>query len=329
MRAVLFAWVAVGCVDDTICGEGTVELEGTCLPDDDPWLDLGCEPSRNGRCAGSDPEPLAYLPFAAGTEVRISQGNHGTFSHNGASAYAIDFPTPVGTVVRAARPGRVLGTYTASDTGCADPSCADLANSVVVDHGDGTFATYLHLSYDGSLVGIGDRVARGQPIALSGNTGFSTGPHLHFVVRDIFGQSQPVRFAEFLDASGGTAFGGAPVLSENEEQPLPDDLPWTTCPADLFAFLGVMLDPGVSCSEVERTEIVSGEVLVEGASALVTVVEGDRVEAFCAPGPRFAIEVPWGRIADRGASTFAVSAADPGSCTSLRPSSVGALVRVR
>ena len=44
-------------------------------------------------------------------------------------------------------------------------------------------AVYAHLQPGGVLVRTGQRVRRGQPIGLSGNTGFSSGPHLHFVVQ--------------------------------------------------------------------------------------------------------------------------------------------------
>ena len=50
-------------------------------------------------------------------------------------------------------------------------------------HDDGTMAMYAHLKPEGVLVRIGQRVHAGQPIGLSGNTGFTTGPHLHFAVQ--------------------------------------------------------------------------------------------------------------------------------------------------
>jgi murein DD-endopeptidase MepM/ murein hydrolase activator NlpD len=70
--------------------------------------------------------------------------------------------------------------------GCdASPSycsatCGDAANALVVKHDDGTAAAYLHLNSPYTGVKKGTRVELGQPIALSGSTGWSTGPHLHF-----------------------------------------------------------------------------------------------------------------------------------------------------
>ena len=74
----------------------------------------------------------------------------------------------------------------------------DEANFVQILHDDGTHAIYAHLQLDTVRVKIGQRVARGEYIANSGNTGFSSGPHLHFVVLHNVGlrsESVPVTFA--------------------------------------------------------------------------------------------------------------------------------------
>ena len=59
----------------------------------------------------------------------------------------------------------------------------DKANHVVILHDDGSYATYAHLLIGKIEVEVGDRVETGDVIGYSGNTGFSTGPHLHFVVQ--------------------------------------------------------------------------------------------------------------------------------------------------
>jgi murein DD-endopeptidase MepM/ murein hydrolase activator NlpD len=57
-------------------------------------------------------------------------------------------------------------------------------NFLIIDHGDGEYSRYIHLTRNGALVSRGDRVARGDTIALSGDSGRSAFPHLHFDVVD-------------------------------------------------------------------------------------------------------------------------------------------------
>jgi murein DD-endopeptidase MepM/ murein hydrolase activator NlpD len=57
------------------------------------------------------------------------------------------------------------------------------ANYVRILHADGTMGLYAHLEEGGVLVQVGQHVRAGQEIGLSGNTGFTTGPHLHFAVQ--------------------------------------------------------------------------------------------------------------------------------------------------
>ncbi len=96
--------------------------------------------------------------------------------------YAVDFSMPEGTTVCAARDGVVVDLMESSEVGGPDRNYKDDANFVSIAHDDGTIGEYVHLKRDGVLVEIGDKVKAGQPIALSGNTGYSTAPHLHFGV---------------------------------------------------------------------------------------------------------------------------------------------------
>lgn len=123
------------------------------------------------------------VPFAHGEKRRLSQGFHGRFSHYGENEYAIDFEMPQGTSVFAARGGVVAEVREDSRVGGASSSYGDDANYILVMHDDGSFANYAHLRYDGVEVEPGDRVSEGQLIGYSGNTGRSSGPHLHFDVR--------------------------------------------------------------------------------------------------------------------------------------------------
>ena len=126
-------------------------------------------------------ENIVYqFPFEAGRAYKLYQGYNGQFSHQGRKA--LDFTMEEGTRVLAARPGVVVGVKANSDIGCPEESCKTQGNYVLIEHDDGTIAKYFHLVKNGVKVKRGDHVKTGQLIALSGNTGWSTGPHLHFEV---------------------------------------------------------------------------------------------------------------------------------------------------
>ncbi len=141
-----------------------------------------------------------YLPFEKGTKRRVSQGYNGIFSHRGVNA--LDFAMKVGTPVCAARGGVVIFVNDENDQGCAKRSCARYNNKLMIHHEDGTIATYLHITHNGSLVKEGDTVEIGQRIALSGNTGWSSSPLLHFSVAESqFGRQTTIR-TKFLIGDG-------------------------------------------------------------------------------------------------------------------------------
>lgn len=131
------------------------------------------------RGARHDPAARYRMPFGGTAPRRMSQGPNGSFSHRG--QHSFDFLMPVGTPVLAAREGVVAFVVDRYERGGARKSLADQANKVIVLHDDGSLARYVHLSR-GAAVAAGDRVEPGTVLGTSGNTGFSTEPHLHFEV---------------------------------------------------------------------------------------------------------------------------------------------------
>jgi murein DD-endopeptidase MepM/ murein hydrolase activator NlpD len=135
--------------------------------------------------ATHDDSVLYRLPWARKQTRQISQGCNSSKSHTGESRFAIDIDMPVGTPVHAARAGTVIKLKEDSDENGSTEDFLDKANFVDVLHADDTIATYAHLKRNGVRVRLGERVRVGDVLGYSGNTGYSTGPHLHFAVLSI------------------------------------------------------------------------------------------------------------------------------------------------
>ncbi len=150
-------------------------------------------------------------PIAPGSRFRIGQAFGGEYSHKSPSGFhAVDIQMPVGTPVHAAREGAVMAVARYFHKAGEDlERDGPRANYVRIVHEDGSMALYAHLDYEGVLVREGQRVERGDRIARSGNTGYSTGPHLHFAVqlnRDMELTSVPFEF----EGENGQAFAPEP-----------------------------------------------------------------------------------------------------------------------
>ena len=127
----------------------------------------------------------SYLPpIAPNTSFQISQAFSGSFSHTDEqNKYAVDITMPIGTPIYAARSGIVLEAEDDFYKGGANKAYSSEANNIRILHDDGSMAVYAHLELEKAQVYPGLPVAAGQLIGYSGNTGFSTGPHLHFAVQ--------------------------------------------------------------------------------------------------------------------------------------------------
>lgn len=152
--------------------------------------------------------PFAYvLPFDA-RRFSVGQAPRGRFSHHDAeNRHAVDFTLPEGTPVLAARAGRVIAVEDRFSGNGLDPQRDRArANHVRIQHDDGSSALYGHLQRNGVRVRMGEQVQQGQLIALSGNTGYSTAPHLHFVVQVRRGNQFESVPAQIVSARGQLHF---------------------------------------------------------------------------------------------------------------------------
>lgn len=131
------------------------------------------------------PQDVVYSLPVDERDFSLGQGFHGLFSHDDEqNRYAVDLVVPEGTPVLAAREGVVVQVESSfREAGQDRRKFADRANLIRILHSDGSMALYAHLREHGVLVQPGQRVALGQLIGYSGNTGYSTGPHLHFAVQ--------------------------------------------------------------------------------------------------------------------------------------------------
>lgn len=110
-------------------------------------------------------KPLSGGKISSGFGYRSSPGGRGSTNHQG-----VDFATPIGTSIYASSGGTVSASGWSGGYGYM----------VLITHPDGSKTRYAHLSK--CLVSVGQTVSQGEKIALSGNTGQSTGPHLHFEI---------------------------------------------------------------------------------------------------------------------------------------------------
>jgi murein DD-endopeptidase MepM/ murein hydrolase activator NlpD len=132
---------------------------------------------------GIDQEDTSYvydLPYEEGRSYYMVQGYFSSMTHK--ERAALDFTMKRGSTICAARGGVVIRAKEDGDRGGLKRKWRAYGNYVIIQHEDSSRAGYWHIQKDGALVNVGDTVKQGQPIALSGKTGYSAIPHLHFLV---------------------------------------------------------------------------------------------------------------------------------------------------
>ncbi|MET9467543.1 M23 family metallopeptidase [Streptomyces sp. NPDC006544] len=141
------------------------------------------------------PAVLGWEKPVSGYTLSATFGKGGTmWSHKHSGQ---DFAVPVGTRVDAVSAGVVVK---AGPNGGGDGPA--YGNAIVIKHANNTYSQYAHLSK--IQVKTGQKVAKGQKIALSGNTGNSSGPHLHFEIRTTPNYGSAVNPVAFLRKVGVT-----------------------------------------------------------------------------------------------------------------------------
>lgn len=153
------------------------------------------------------------LPFVSDNKgLKISQGFNGEgadkkkITHK--NKFAVDIPMPINTPVLAARDGIVIKVkQDSSIVGSNKKKHKDDSNHIIIKHDDGTYAGYAHLVKGGVKVKVGQFVKKGDHIGCSGNSGYSSGPHLHFEVFKIHFNISKIKWYS---------------KEGNKNQPLPD-----------------------------------------------------------------------------------------------------------
>jgi murein DD-endopeptidase MepM/ murein hydrolase activator NlpD len=120
------------------------------------------------------------LPYEENKTHLLVQGYFSHYTHKHRAA--LDFKLKKGSKITAVRDGVVLRTKADGKRGGGNVKYRPDGNYIVIQHDDHTRSGYWHLRHNAVFVKVGDTVKQGQVIGLSGKTGYSYFPHLHFIV---------------------------------------------------------------------------------------------------------------------------------------------------
>jgi len=146
---------------------------------------------KSGRVL-NDISYVYWLPVQKGKKCFLIQAYNSKMSHR--NELSLDFKMKKGTRIYAVRDGVVEEIKADSDEGGLGDKYLSKGNHIIIRHNDGSKAMYWHLQKDGVMVKPGELVTKGQYIGLSGNTGYTAFPHLHFEVIDKNDRQIPTRF---------------------------------------------------------------------------------------------------------------------------------------
>lgn len=142
-------------------------------------------------------DSISYcLPYSKHNTILLSQAENGK-THIDDHRFAYDFVMPVGSPVHASRDGVIRVIVDTFRDKAQTEEYKSQGNYILIEHSDGSLAIYAHLDRKGNSVEKSQKVKVGQLIAYSGNTGFTSGPHLHFEVftfKNRKSVSLPVKF---------------------------------------------------------------------------------------------------------------------------------------
>lgn len=155
-----------------------------------PVIFIGCSVSNNPQrkeikllqkgIIKDDSSFIYQLPYEKNKSHLLVQGYFSRYTHKNRAA--LDFKMKKGTKICAVRDGVVIRIKEDGKTGGSKIKYRPQGNYIVIQHSDNARSGYWHLKHDAVWVNVGDTVKQGQVIGLSGNSGYTYFPHLHFIV---------------------------------------------------------------------------------------------------------------------------------------------------
>lgn len=173
-------------ISSTVSGKTIINIEAHSVPNTNFDYPLGWmhyESIGDNRIFNKNYE--FQLPFLPNFKVKVCQSSEGPqFTHGKEKIHAVDFCAPEKTPIVAAKDGSVIEVVDNNTNQGKDQNLLGQENKIRLIHEDGLISEYAHIVTGSANVKVGDKVKAGQQIALLGNIGYSSGPHLHFEVTE-------------------------------------------------------------------------------------------------------------------------------------------------